>query len=270
MVPVLSITTVSISLACCRASPDLIRIPFPAPTPVPTMIATGVASPRAQGQEITSTAMAMDMANSAPAPARSHTARVTREIQITTGTKTPATLSASWAMGALLAPASSTRRMIWDRVVSSPTLSALHFKNPALFTVAETTLSPALFSTGMLSPVMAASSTLEFPSTTVPSTGTSFPGFTRKISPLARSSVGTSSSRPSSRSRMAVLGDRSMSLVMASLVFPFERLSRYFPTVIRVSIIPADSKYRSWEYCCTSAMSPCPRPKLIRYSANTP
>ncbi len=270
MVPVLSMTTVSTSRACCRASPDLIRMPWPAPTPVPTMIATGVASPRAQGQDITSTAMAVEMANSAPAPARSQTANVTRAMPMTTGTNTPATLSASWAIGALLALASSTRRMIWDRVVSSPTLSARHFKNPALFTVADTTLSPACFSTGTLSPVMAASSTLELPSRTVPSTGTRLPGFTRKISPLWSSSVGTSISVPSSAKRMAVFGDRSISLVMASLVLPLERLSRYFPTVIRVRIMPADSKYRSWEYCSTTAMSPWPRPKLMRYMAKTP
>ncbi len=246
MVPVLSITTVSTSLACCRASPDLIKIPQPAPTPVPTIIATGVARPRAQGQEITSTAMAVEMANSAPAPARSHAQSVTRAIPITTGTKTPATLSASWAMGALLAPASSTRRIIWDRVVSSPTLSALHFKKPALFMEADTTLSPAPFSTGTLSPVMAASSTLELPSSTVPSTGIRLPGFTRNTSPSRSSSVGTSTSCPSTSST-AVFGDRSISFVIASLVFPLERPSRYFPTVIRVRIIPADSKYRSWE-----------------------
>ena len=189
---------------------------------------------------------------------------------ITTGTNTPATLSASWAMGALLALASSTRRMIWDNVVSSPTLSARHFRNPALFTVADTTLSPSRFSTGTLSPVIAASSTLEYPSSTVPSTGTRLPGFTRKTSPLRSSSVGTSVSVPASESTMAVFGDRSMSLVMASLVFPLERLSRYFPTVIRVNIMPADSKYRSWEYCSTTAMSPWPRPKPILYMAKTP
>ena len=47
---------------------------------------------------------------------------------ITTGTKTPATLSASLAMGALEAEASSTRRIIWARVVSSPTRLASKVK----------------------------------------------------------------------------------------------------------------------------------------------
>ena len=241
IVPVLSNTTVSISRTACRASPDLNKIPCFAPTPVPTMMATGVASPNAQGQEITNTAIAVDMANSKLCPAKSHPVIERAAIPITTGTKTPAILSASFAIGALLAPASSTRWMIWDRVVSSPTRTARHFKKPALFIVAETTLSPGAFSTGMLSPVIAASSMLLIPSRTTPSTGMRLPGFTRKISPFSTSPVGISSVSPS-LSTNAILGERSSSLDIASLVFPFERLSRYFPTVISVRIVPADSK----------------------------
>ncbi len=44
------------------ASPLRIRTPSSAPLPLPTMMAVGVASPRAQGQEITSTAMVAKMA----------------------------------------------------------------------------------------------------------------------------------------------------------------------------------------------------------------
>ena len=51
---------------------------------------------------------------------------------ITTGTNTPATLSASLAMGALDPDASSTRRIIWARVVSSPTRRASKVKEPDL------------------------------------------------------------------------------------------------------------------------------------------
>ena len=39
-------------------------MPISAALPVPTMMATGVARPKAQGQEITSTEMALDRANS--------------------------------------------------------------------------------------------------------------------------------------------------------------------------------------------------------------
>ena len=260
MVPVLSNTTVSVSLVCCNAVPDLIKIPCLAPTPVPTIIATGVASPSAQGHEITSTAMAQDIANSAPEPTLSQISNVRREMPKTMGTNTPATLSASWAIGALLAPASSTSRIIWANVVSSPTRSARHFKNPLRFMVADTTFSPTYFSTGMLSPVTADSSTPDSPSMTMPSTGIRLPGLTKKISPFCSCSVGISSSLPSSLTTMAMAGVKSISFVIASLVFPLEWFSRNFPTVISVKIIPADSKYKSWEYCSTRAVFPCPKP----------
>ena len=124
MVPVLSSTTTCTLWAVSSASADLIRTPLAAPRPVPTMMAVGVARPRAQGQDTTSTDTAMVRANSKVAPHSSHTTMDTRAMVMTTGTNTPATLSASLAMGALELVASSTRRMIWERAVSSPTLSA--------------------------------------------------------------------------------------------------------------------------------------------------
>ena len=111
-VPVLSSTTVSTVRAISKAWAERTRMPCSAPLPVPTIMAVGVARPKAQGQEITSTPMPIDMANSKLFPMSSQTAKVTRAIPITAGTKTPLTLSANLAMGALLAPASSTRRMI--------------------------------------------------------------------------------------------------------------------------------------------------------------
>ena len=95
-----------------------------APRPVPTIMAVGVASPSAQGQDTTRTETAMVKANSKVAPKNSHTMAEITAMVITTGTNTPATLSASLAMGALELVASSTRRMIWARAVSSPTLVA--------------------------------------------------------------------------------------------------------------------------------------------------
>ena len=88
------------------------RIPFVAALPVATMIATGVASPRAQGQEITNTDIAMFKANVTAYPVKSHITNVTSAMHITAGTKIPATLSASLAIGALEPPASSTIRII--------------------------------------------------------------------------------------------------------------------------------------------------------------
>ena len=141
-VPVLSKVTMSTLWAVSRASADLIRMPCSAPFPVPTMMATGVARPRAQGQDTTRTAIPVLMANSAPAPASSQAMAATRAMAMTQGTNTPATLSASLAMGALLPAASSTRRIMADRVVSSPTCSARKRRLPLPLTQPARTLSP--------------------------------------------------------------------------------------------------------------------------------
>ena len=75
--------------------------------------------------------------------------------------KCPATQSASFWIGALLACASSTSLMICASAVSAPTLVASNVKAPVLFIVPPMTASPALFSTGRLSPVSIDSSTAE-------------------------------------------------------------------------------------------------------------
>ena len=93
--------------------------------PLPTMIATGVASPSAQGQLTTSTQMPRASANPKLLPRSSHTIVVTTAIPMTAGTNTAETLSAIRAIGAFVACASATVRMIRDSVVSLPTLDAL-------------------------------------------------------------------------------------------------------------------------------------------------
>ncbi len=62
IVPVLSKTTVLISLIVCIASPFLINIPLLAPIPLPTIKAVGVARPKAQGHAITKTETATPIA----------------------------------------------------------------------------------------------------------------------------------------------------------------------------------------------------------------
>ena len=126
-------------------------------------------------------------------------------------------------------------------VVSSPTLDARIFKKPFWLIVAEIAVSPTSLYTGMLSPVMADSSRLDCPSSITPSTGTVSPGRTSTKSPFTSSSAGTVTSLPSLKT-FACFGAKSISFSIASLVFPLERLSKYFPTVIKVRIIPADSK----------------------------
>ena len=92
----------------------------------------------------------------------SHTAVVTTAMAMTVGTNTPDTLSATFAIGALVAAASLTIWMIWESVVSSPTRVASQRRKPDWLTVAAETLSPTALSTGMLSPVSADSLTALF------------------------------------------------------------------------------------------------------------
>ena len=144
-------------------------------------------------------------------------------------------------MGALVAAASLTIWMIWDSVVSSPTLKAWHLIKPDWLRVAADTWSPSPLSAGMLSPVRADSSTALLPSSTIPSTGIFSPGRTTKTSPFLTWSMETTVSAPSFN-MTAVFGASFIRLFNASVVFPLERASSILPTVIRVRIIAADSK----------------------------
>ena len=241
IVPVLSSATVVFFPVSSSETAVLNRIPFFAPTPFPTMIATGVARPSAHGQLITSTEIALASAYAKFCPKASHTISVIAEIAMTVGTKMPETLSATLAIGALVAAASLTMRIICERVVSSPTLDASQRIKPERLMVAAETRSPACLSTGMLSPVSADSSTAVIPSVIMPSTGMFSPGRTTKTSPFLTCAIGTVSSLPSFK-MTAVSGASFIRLLSASVVLPFERASRVFPTVISVKIIAADSK----------------------------
>ena len=96
-------------------------MPWEAPSPVPTMMAVGVARPRAQGQAMTRTEVKTRRAKGKSCPSSSQRMAARAAMLITTGTKTPATLSATLAMGAFFPWASSTKRMMRERVESSPT-----------------------------------------------------------------------------------------------------------------------------------------------------
>ena len=241
IVPVLSSATICTFPVSSRDAAVLNSTPFLAPTPLPTMIATGVARPRAHGQLITSTEIPLASAKPKGWPARIHIIVVTTAMEITTGTKTPDTLSATFAIGAFVAAASLTIFIICERVVSSPTLVASQRRKPDWFMVAAETPSPGSLSTGMLSPVSAASLTALLPSSTTPSTGIFSPGRTTKTSPFLTCSTGTSTSCPS-LTITAVFGESFIRLLSASVVLPLDRASSILPTVIRVRIMAADSK----------------------------
>ncbi len=138
------------------------------------MIAVGVANPSAQGQAMTSTAIADSVAissgvkvgsiqgrNVAPqsrigrssSANSSHTKKLATLRSMTPGTKTLVTRSASSWMGTFEPWASSTRRMTCDRKVSAPTRVARTWTRPSLLIVAPMTASPGPFSTGTDSPV---------------------------------------------------------------------------------------------------------------------
>ncbi len=117
--------------------------------------------------------------------------------------------------------------------------------------VAEETASPGALSTGIDSPVRAASLTADEPSRTMPSTGILSPGRTTKISPRRTCSMGTvtsvSSASPAAsagflRITVAVFGASFMRDFNASVVRPLDMASSILPTVIRVRIMAADSK----------------------------
>ena len=107
--------------------------------------------------------------------------------------------------------------------------------------MAADTGSPADLSTGMLSPVSAASLTALMPSSTMPSTGMLSPGRTANTSPFMTCSMGTSVSTPS-RITTAVFGASFIRPFKASVVFPLACASSILPTVMSVRIIAADSK----------------------------
>ena len=148
------------------------------------------------------------------------------------------------AMGALVALASSTSWIILASDVSAPTRVARKVNEPVRLTVAALTVSPAVFSTGMDSPVSALSSTAEAPSSTTPSTGMDSPGRTRSTWPGRMASTSTVASVPSSATTVAVLGAKSMSASIAPPVLDLLRVSRYLPTVTSDRMVPALSKYR--------------------------
>ena len=213
-----------------RTSGPRMRMPSWAPRPVPTMSAVGVASPRAHGQAMMRTATAAVNASAGSPVARSHPASVATEIAITTGTKTADTRSASRCTGALPVCAWATRRAIWARVVSAPTLVARTTRRPETLIVAPTTSSPGAVSSGRGSPVSIERSTADSPSMTIPSVGIRSPGLTTNSSPTWIPRSGT---------------DRSASARMASPARRRARASRKRPRRMSVVITPATSKYVS-------------------------
>ena len=145
------------------------------------------------------------------------------------------------AIGALVAAASLTILMIWERVVSSPTRVASHLMKPDWFTVAAEIRSPAALSTGMLSPVRAASFTALEPSRITPSTGMLSPGRTTKHIAFYHLVNGNGDFLAISDDDGS-LGSKVHQTLQGVGCLAFGASFQHFPTVIRVRIMAADSK----------------------------
>ena len=145
-----------------------------------------------------------------------------------------------WVL-ALASWASSTRWMILARVVCAPTPVALICRNPPLETVPAKTLSPELFSTGIDSPVMEASSSPPAPAMTSPSTGTLAPFLTSTVSPMTTPAAGTSTCSPS-RMTTATSGELATSSASADRVLFNVAASRAWPIPNR-NVTAAASQY---------------------------
>ncbi len=177
-------------------------------------------------------------------PSSHQPAKVSAAAAITAGTNTAEMRSASRWIWPLPAWACSTSRTICARAVSAPTAVARTVSSPLALRVAPATRSPAVFSTGMLSPVSIDSSTALSPSTTSPSTGTFSPGRTRTRSPTATSSTGTRTSSPS-RTTRACLAPSSSSARIAWPARPRARASNQRPSERNAISRMAVSKYSS-------------------------
>ena len=215
-------------------------MPAAAARPIPTINAVGVASPSAQGHAITSTATALINATSRPRQYHPIT-RVMIAIPITTGTNTAETRSASCCTAALEPCACDTRRMMPASIVALPRAVTLQRNCPLPLMVAAYTDAPAVFATGMLSPVSIASLTEEVPSMTSPSTAMLSPGRTTKCIPGARALRGTSC-KPCADSIQAVRGCILTSAVSAAEVRTLAKDSSHLPSRTSVTTDAAESK----------------------------
>ncbi len=143
-------------------------------------------------------------------------------------------------VGALVSDASSTICTIRAITESAASRSTSMRSAPVPLRVPANTSSPGSFATGSGSPVMVAWSTSLAPPSTRPSAPIRSPGRTRTVSPTARSAVGTVSSVPSARSRVAVAGARSSRPRTESAVRAVARASRA-PEVAKMTTSRAPS-----------------------------
>ena len=126
-VPVLSNTTVVVFSAFSNISLFFTNIPLLAHTPSDTTIANGVAKPKLQGHATTNIVTKAFIAVATVFPK----IRYAIKVIITAGTKFPLTVSATFAIGALVLVASITSLTISEIVDSFPIFSASYSIYPS-------------------------------------------------------------------------------------------------------------------------------------------
>ena len=226
-VPVLSKRTTSTRRIDSSASRSVTSTPARAARSVAIDTTSGIASPSACGHAMTSTVIVRTTASSG-VPSSPHTIAVTIAATKANQKSQAAARSASRWARELEDCASSTRRLMPARVVSSPTAVTSTRRPESVAMVPAMTRSPSPRRTVVDSPVTIDSSMLADPSATRPSAGTDAPGRTTTRSPTTSSAGSTWTVSPS-RTTSAVSGRRAASAVRAEAVCAVERISTQWP-----------------------------------------
>ena len=160
-------------------------------------MAAGVASPRAQGQLITSTDRAKLRLSSMFLLIIIQIIKVISEMPITVNTKYLEILSANLSTGIFSLLAFLVRLIILERTVVLALLVTCTLIVPKVLMVPPITSSPIVLFTGKDSPVIIDSSIDELPFMITPSLGTDSPGLMMTISSFFKSLIDINSSLPS-------------------------------------------------------------------------
>ena len=160
-------------------------------------MAAGVASPRAQGQLITSTDRAKLRLSSMFFVIIIQIIKVISEMPITVNTKYLEILSANLSTGIFSLLAFLVRLIILERTVVLALLVTCTLIVPKVLMVPPITSSPTALFTGKDSPVIIDSSIDELPFMITPSLGTDSPGLMMTISFFFKSLIDINSSLPS-------------------------------------------------------------------------
>ena len=160
-------------------------------------MAAGVASPRAQGQLITSTDRAKLRLSSMFLLIIIQIIKVISEMPITVKTKYLEILSANLSTGIFSLLAFLVRLIILERTVVLALLVTCTLIVPKVLMAPPITSSPTALFTGKDSPVIIDSSIDELPFMITPSLGTDSPGLMMTISSFFKSLIDISSSLPS-------------------------------------------------------------------------